>query len=372
MRLWAVIFLLIFGLGFVPGCQKTKPGPAGGTTTSPVSAGTPSTVPSKTVEATPSASYGNTVVEIKVKEETEFFGKPKEEYERLESDILDTLRNESDDETTLVELAHVYIIQRKFEKGEEIGKKILSINPESVKGHLILADSYRERKMLKEAVVCLNKAIKLDPKNASAYTALGKVTFQMGDHDKALEYNARAIEMAPKHAEAYAIRVMILHSQGELDKALEYNARAIEMNPKCAEAYIIRAKILKSQGEFDKAEKALKDVLKFDPENKYAKEALARIREVEKVPEEGMPFKGEKGKSFPARKRGEEKNPSNAENVPDGETPPPTMKGKSLPPGTPGEAKTPSNDSSSTPSEKKENKPDEEKVPAPSKTSNGK
>ena len=72
-----------------------------------------------------------------------------------------------------------------------------------------------------QAILCFNKAIKLNSKCAPAYCNRGTCYYEKGDYDKAILDFTKGLELNPKILGAYFNRAAAYYQKQEYDKAWE-------------------------------------------------------------------------------------------------------------------------------------------------------
>ncbi len=77
-----------------------------------------------------------------------------------------------------------------------------------------------------------NMAVKIDPRLAEGYKALGVAHYYNNQYDLALEYLEKAVEISPNHAQAIGNLGTVYFITGQLDKSLELQRKAAGLNPK--------------------------------------------------------------------------------------------------------------------------------------------
>ena len=77
-----------------------------------------------------------------------------------------------------------------------------------------------------------NKAIRLDPTYANAYSHRGFAYGKKGEYDRAMADLNKAIELNPKYARGYTNRGLIFEARGELGPALADLRTALSLDPK--------------------------------------------------------------------------------------------------------------------------------------------
>ena len=152
---------------------------------------------------------------------------------------------------------------------------------------------------IKYDATIINAAIKLNPKNFSAYVLKGFWTFTLdindinkaliltsdtktcaalyaaraiphwkkGDLNRALEDYNKAIQLDPKNSTYYKVRGDFYQNQlKDYDKAFADYATAIKLNPKDVDAYKARGELYESQEKYLEAIKDYQTALKLAPE----------------------------------------------------------------------------------------------------------
>ena len=120
---------------------------------------------------------------------------------------------------------------------------------------------YVRRKQYDYAIDALNRAIKLDPKNAQAYYGRaiardGKLDSEraIADYDKAIELNPKlAHEINPKYALALNNRGWAYQGKGDLVRALADFSKALEIEPNNPSFVSNRGFVRLKAGEYDLA-----------------------------------------------------------------------------------------------------------------------
>ncbi|GCL60080.1 serine protease [Microcystis aeruginosa] len=122
--------------------------------------------------------------------------------------------------------------------------------------YVIRGGSYSLQKKYELALADLNKAMKLNPNYALAYSGRGELYYYQKKYDLALADFNKAIDINPNFAEAYSNRGNIYNDQQKYELALADFNQALDINPNLAEAYLGRGVIYSLQ---QKDELALAD-----------------------------------------------------------------------------------------------------------------
>ena len=97
-------------------------------------------------------------------------------------------------------------------------------------------DSLLEKGDYAAAISAFTAAIRLDPKNAVAYSGRGRAYVGKGEPDKAIADCTEAIRLDPKLAKAYYGLGNAYRKKGDFDKAIADYTDAIRLDPKFAAA----------------------------------------------------------------------------------------------------------------------------------------
>jgi adenylate cyclase len=130
---------------------------------------------------------------------------------------------------------------------------------------------------LGEALSLYQKAIKLDPAFADAYSGYARATVDVLGFDfqrlmlsavarqRAYQAAGRALELNPQSSRAYAVLGILQMLDGEIDEALASVRKAVALDPNGAEAELNLAIVLTYAGQNPEALAAMERVLQLDP-----------------------------------------------------------------------------------------------------------
>ncbi|MBS1796898.1 MAG: tetratricopeptide repeat protein [Acidobacteria bacterium] len=138
----------------------------------------------------------------------------------------------------------------------------VSAQSKSIEQYLKAAADYYSDLQFDKALSELEKAEKIQPKNAEIYwqRALIYQLTDKTDNDKAIANLTRVIELNPKSARAYFLRAQIYEMESKFEEAVRDYTKTIKLNPKKAEAYYRRGNLF---GQLTKYKhKAIADLTK--------------------------------------------------------------------------------------------------------------
>lgn len=119
--------------------------------------------------------------------------------------------------------------------------------------------------MWESALADSNAEIALNPENTIAYFNRGILNKKMFNDELAIVDFGRVIEKSPKYLQAYIERGYLLAKQRRFDKSLNDLDKAIELNSRSALAHLNRSVVLRAMGRFDEGFAAYNLAVKLDP-----------------------------------------------------------------------------------------------------------
>ena len=186
-------------------------------------------------------------------------------------EILETLRGEQPDETCgatgqhatrtceiLNTLTLAYVRAGREDEAFALVQRGLSINPDFFPFHLNIADRYRHRRELDNALHHIERAIALNPSLGYGYEQRGRLLIGLGRYDEAMTALEMALRLAPERPATLLYLGMV---EGELERwpqAIEHLRRAIRLDPGFAVGHAYLARSLGETGRIDEAWQAFR------------------------------------------------------------------------------------------------------------------
>jgi tetratricopeptide (TPR) repeat protein len=146
-------------------------------------------------------------------------------------------------------------------------------------------------KKFNEALDLLEDAYKKKKTSLKLKTALINLLFEFGnylndelvaDYEGAISIFSRIIELEPNNYRAHYNLGIAFHNSNQLDKAVEAYQTALEINPNYYFCYYNLGLVYEETQDFAKAIEYQEKALKIQPNFRYAKQAIAELREISK------------------------------------------------------------------------------------------
>ena len=123
---------------------------------------------------------------------------------------------------------------------------------------------YLKKESYDNAIVDLNNAIELNPKNLTAYLMRGISYSDSGKTDRALADFDKAIELAPENRTARLWRGRVYFEKKDYNKAIKNFTRAIKLEPENSTTYLWRGRVYFEKEDYDNAFEDFLDAGKLD------------------------------------------------------------------------------------------------------------
>ncbi len=166
-------------------------------------------------------------------------------------------------------------------EAEKILRKAIGIAPHDIPsrtelGRLLSWQNGREE----EAERLFHEIIALDARNIQARTELGRLlSRQIGREEEAEKFLREAIKIDPENLHPHTELGRLLSRQkGREEEAEEFLLEAIRIYPKHLHSRDVLAKLYERMGRISEARKLYREICSIDPQNKYGKEGLARLK----------------------------------------------------------------------------------------------
>ncbi len=153
----------------------------------------------------------------------------------------------------------------------------LSLRPRYAIALLNLGNVYRRQRDFAKAEVCLNHALEIEPNDPEVNYSLGMLYAQQNRVQLASDYLTKAIDLRPDYPEALNnLGVLFVRAQ-DYPKAEEKFRTGIRVAPNYDESYLNLARLFVMNGNTEKAKEILQELLRLQPGNPAATQALQTL-----------------------------------------------------------------------------------------------
>jgi spermidine synthase/tetratricopeptide (TPR) repeat protein len=130
-----------------------------------------------------------------------------------------------------------------------------------------------------QSIALYEKALALEPDNASAQRNLGLALASAGRWDEAIGHYEIALRLNPRDAATHSNLGVALASKGSLDQAIVELEEALRLDPSLASTQCTLGVLLERQGKAEAAAGHFAEALRIAPDLAAAREGLERLRQ---------------------------------------------------------------------------------------------
>jgi tetratricopeptide (TPR) repeat protein len=132
--------------------------------------------------------------------------------------------------------ADYWVSRKQPEKAAAFATQFIQSHPNDVRGQLILASTLLQSQRYAEAQVALDKALQLQPNLVEAYALLGELHQRKGESQAAIDAYSRGIKIEPKSAALYAAVGGVYLEGKDMANARIYLEKSLSQDPNFAVA----------------------------------------------------------------------------------------------------------------------------------------
>lgn len=187
------------------------------------------------------------------------------EYEAALGDCKLAIKLDSNQSTYYLSLVDVHYAMNNTRLAKESLLEIEKRFPDNSEALLKLAELYFLVKQYQEAITYVNKSLKLDEHQATAYHLKGNIYREIGDSTKAISSFQTAVEQDNAYTDAY-YDIGLMYAARNNPVALEYYNNALRVNPRHAQALYARAKFYQDAGKDEEAIREYENILSKIPD----------------------------------------------------------------------------------------------------------
>jgi tetratricopeptide (TPR) repeat protein len=168
--------------------------------------------------------------------------------------------------------------RRDFERGTDRLEKALNGAPTNVFALACLGACYGGQNRLDEAVKLSERALKIDPDCATAYSNLGMAAMTRGDRTKAEEYFQKAITCSDADGMDWFNLGSLQIAQGQLPKGKATLLEGLEVAPNLMELHWNLSSVYYSLGQMPDCIRECKKVVELAPDSVQGQKAKNNLR----------------------------------------------------------------------------------------------
>jgi tetratricopeptide (TPR) repeat protein len=157
-------------------------------------------------------------------------------------------------------------------------EKSLQLRPGFAIALLNLGNVYRRQGAFEKAKECLGAALQLQPDDPETNYSMGMLYAQQGDVPRATESLRKALELRPVYPEALNNLGVLFVRIEKYPEAEDEFKTGIRVAPNFDQSYLNLARLYAMRNDKEQAKNVLLDLLRVQPENTTAKQALETLR----------------------------------------------------------------------------------------------
>lgn len=174
------------------------------------------------------------------------------------------------------------LVQQLIENGyrleaQQLAIEIADANPSDSKALTLAGLTYSRLEKNEKAILYLNRAVEIDPKNATAWLAMARIAFLQQDYSGAATHYRQAILLMPESIEAYQGFVSCYEAQGDVEPALKLLALFAELVKNNGISFAVLADYLLRNDDLANAEVSIVKALKRQANNSYIEQLATSI-----------------------------------------------------------------------------------------------
>ena len=160
--------------------------------------------------------------------------------------------------------------------GKEFSNKAKKSNDSLIK-KVDYALAIHAKGNIKQALIYYNQIIRSGIEDPRVYSALGFISLQNSEIEKAIKYNLKSIAISPQYAPGHSNLAVLFCQKGNYDQAEKHIREAIKINPIVAKSFLNLGEILSKKFELNKAEEEIRHAIALEPNMIEAYYILTKI-----------------------------------------------------------------------------------------------
>jgi len=183
------------------------------------------------------------------------------EFPEAENDAARAIKMDSTQASYFLTLVDIYFSENKSRDSKELLEATAKKFPDNIESLLKLAELYFLVKRYQDGIIYVNKALKINENLAKAYYIKGSIYRESGDTGRAISSLETAVEQDNKYVDAF-YDLGILYGTRKNPVAFEYYDNVLRIDPVNQAAAYAKAKLLQDLGKTDAAIELYEGILK--------------------------------------------------------------------------------------------------------------
>lgn len=177
----------------------------------------------------------------------------------------------------VINVVRLQIAREEFDSARQLLDSYVERNPDNLTVGQLRIMFYAEQNQWEEALAAVEKLAESVQSPAIGLYLKGRVLYEKGDHNGAIENYKEALKIAPELIETSFALAETYRASGAWQMALEVCERAIEKSPNNAVLLILKAEIYEGLAEYEKAAEVYEAVLSMGENKHIAANNLATL-----------------------------------------------------------------------------------------------
>jgi tetratricopeptide (TPR) repeat protein len=168
------------------------------------------------------------------------------------------------------ELAYYHAEIKNLESAVACYDKALEIDPRNASVWIFKGLSLKNLSRHQSAIDCYNKALEINPQNAYAWSFKGEALDNLSQYESAIDCYDKALKIDPQSEFVLTLKRSSLIHLGRYEHAIECSDKALEINLRDAPAWVFKGFSLGNLRQHESAIECFDKALEIDPRNEFA------------------------------------------------------------------------------------------------------
>jgi len=166
-----------------------------------------------------------------------------------------------------VRLAQIALAERRFPECESVLKSVLARDPAHVEGMLLLARAYQVQNQPDQAILTLERALKVFPRMPQIHYQLAVANLMQNDLAAAAKNLNQALAIQPDYSDATMLLAELNVRRGDTGQAISALTRLVEQRPDLSSARLLLATAYRAAAKLEPALQIYQNLSRNSPTN---------------------------------------------------------------------------------------------------------